>query len=286
MVPLSSYMGGEPRRLDISVVVFHPDPTELRETLESLIRAVARTREANLLDRASLSLVDNGSDNPGEVDRLVAEILAPAAGWLSCHVIRGQGNVGYGRGHDLTLAEPGGIWHLVLNPDVVLHHEAITEAIRYLEAHPQAGIVTPHAVYPTGNRQYLCKRYPSVLVLALRGFAPETLRRRFRTLLDRYEMRDLPEHEPATGIPIASGCFMFARRPLLQAVGGFSARYFLYFEDFDLSLRFRRQAHIAYVPSVRITHGGGNAARKGLTHQRLFVRSALTFFSIHGWKLW
>jgi hypothetical protein len=69
-------------------------------------------------------------------------------------------------------------------------------------------------------------------------------------------------------------------------VGGFSARYFLYFEDFDLSLRFHRLADIAYVPSVRITHGGGNAARKGGAHQRLFIRSALTFFRTHGWKLW
>lgn len=286
MALLSSCMGDEARRLDISVVVFHPDPAELRETIESLGRAVARGRESGLLDQATLSLVDNGSNNPSEIDALMGAALTSSAGGLAIRVLRGHGNVGYGRGHDLTLSEPGGTWHLVLNPDVVLHQEAITEAVRFLEAHPETGLVTPHAVDPAGRRQFLCKRYPSVLVLALRGFAPEWLRRWFRRKLENYEMRDLREHEPAPGIPIASGCFMFARRNLLQAVGGFSSRYFLYFEDFDLSLRFHRLADIAYVPSVRITHSGGNAARKGVAHQRLFIRSALTFFRTHGWKLW
>ena len=99
-------------------------------------------------------------------------------------------------------------------------------------------------------------------------------------------MRDLSEDEVASDIPIASGCFMLARADVLRSLGGFSPRYFLYFEDFDLSLRLSRIAAIAYVPTVRIVHLGGEAARKGLLHQRLFVRSALTFSSTHGWKLW
>ncbi|MBA2457977.1 MAG: glycosyltransferase family 2 protein [Gemmatimonadales bacterium] len=279
-------MEREPRQLDVSVVVFHPDPAELRPALESLRRALAESHAADLLSQATLWLIDNGSADPAALDRLVAGAMEPEVGWLRLTVLRGHGNVGYGRGHDLALADPGGAWHLVLNPDVVLAPEAITEAVRFLEAHPEVGLVTPHAVHSAGGRQYLCKRYPSVLVLALRGFAPHALRRRFQRLLDRYEMRDLPEHKPATGIPIASGCFMFARRSVLRAAGGFSARYFMYFEDFDLSLRLRRTADIAYVPKVRITHGGGAAARKGWLHQRLFIRSALTFFGTHGWRLW
>jgi hypothetical protein len=104
--------------------------------------------------------------------------------------------------------------------------------------------------------------------------------------LDQYEMRDLPELEVATGIPIASGCFMLARRSVLQAIDGFSPAYFLYFEDFDLSLRLHQVADIAYLPQVHILHRGGYAAQKGWTHRWLFLRSAITFFRRHGWKLW
>ena len=86
-------------------------------------------------------------------------------------------------------------------------------------------------------------------------------------------------------VPIASGCFMFARRDVLAEIGGFSPEYFLYFEDYDLSLRLRRRSEIAYVSRVRIVHHGGEAARKGYRHVRLFFASALRFFRTHGWKI-
>jgi GT2 family glycosyltransferase len=78
---------------------------------------------------------------------------------------------------------------------------------------------------------------------------------------------------------------MFARRDELAAVGGFSPDYFLYFEDYDLSIRLRRRSRIAYVNRVRIVHHGGEAAKKGRTHVRLFLTSALRFFRTHGWKI-
>jgi GT2 family glycosyltransferase len=86
-------------------------------------------------------------------------------------------------------------------------------------------------------------------------------------------------------VPLASGCFMFARRDVLAVVGGFAPEYFLYFEDYDLSMRIRRSAEIAYVSRVRIVHHGGEAAKKGKTHVRLFLGSALRFFRTHGWKI-
>jgi len=274
------------RRLDVSLVIFHSDLEILRRTLESLRLALLRARGAGLLEDACVWLVDNGSDDPASVDRLASDALKTDGDWIRLTVRRGHGNVGYGAGHDLALAGPGGRWHLVLNPDVEMDEDAIVEGLRFLEARPEVGLVTPHAVDDAGRRLFLCKRYPGVLVLGLRGFAPERLRRRFQSRLDRYEMRDLSENEVASDIPIASGCFMLARADVLRSLGGFSPRYFLYFEDFDLSLRLSRIAAIAYVPTVRIVHLGGEAARKGLSHQRLFVRSALTFFSTHGWKLW
>jgi GT2 family glycosyltransferase len=273
-------------RLGISVVIYHADPGLLRQTIESLRVALDRARSTDLLAGADLWLVDNGSTDAEAVDGLVESALGPPVDWLFLEVLRGHGNVGYGRGHDLALARGDDVYHLVLNPDVILASDALVEGLRYLGAHPAVGMVAPEVRGPAGERQFLCKRYPSVLVLALRGFAPEWLRRRFRRRLEHYEMRDLRGDAPATGIPIASGCFMLARGAALRAVGGFSPRYFLYFEDFDLSLRLRRVADIAYVPAVRIVHSGGETARKGWRHQRLFFRSALTFFTTHGWRLW
>ena len=63
-----------------------------------------------------------------------------------------------------------------------------------------------------------------------------------------------------------SGSFMLLRRKVIESTGGFDPAYFLYFEDFDWSVRLNRITRSAYVPTVRVVHHGGGAARKGWRH--------------------
>jgi len=264
--------------LSVSIVSFAPDLARLRETLRTLSAALAHAR-----CDADVTLVDNG---PGAKYRPSLEALFAEEMHSPVHkrFLSGHGNVGYGKGHNLALRASRAQFHLVLNPDVALEREAISEAMAYMAANPDVAILSPLARDSDGELLYLCKRYPSVLDLLLRGFAPAALRERFRPRLERYEMRELPADRPKKGIAIVSGSFMFCRRALLAEIGGFCESFFLYFEDFDLSLRAGARGELAWVPAVRITHHGGNAARKGWRHVRLFVRSAITFFNRHGWK--
>ena len=77
---------------------------------------------------------------------------------------------------------------------------------------------------------------------------------------------------------------MLAKRVAIDSTGGFDPRYFLYFEDFDWSVRLNRVTKTAYVPTVQIGHHGGGAANKGLKHIYYFVKSGLRFYRLHGWK--
>jgi GT2 family glycosyltransferase len=256
----------------------------LRATLRSLRHAADTAREACKLDAATLDLIDNGSPDPAALDRVLHEECGGAP-FLQARVVRGHGNVGYGRGHNLGIYASAAHYHLVLNPDVELDAGALAEGLSFLDDNVDVGLVAPEVTGSDGRREYLCRRYPTLFVLFLRGWAPARLQARFRGPLDRYEMRDVIGDRIVKGIPLASGCFMLARGGLLRESGGFSPRYFLYFEDYDLSLRLHRRADIAYVPSVRIAHFGGNTARKGWTHAGLFISSAIRFFRAHGWRL-
>jgi GT2 family glycosyltransferase len=264
--------------LSVSIVTFAPDYDAVGETLRSLAAALRHAHQQGVLAAWEVTVVDNG---PGtaHADRL--RMLEPS---LTYQLRTGQGNVGYGRGHNLALLASTADFHLVLNPDVVLSSDAIAQALTFMRVSSDVTMLAPFAASPAGERLYLCKRYPSVLDLLLRGFAPAFMRRWFQARLARYEMRELPPDRPTKGIPILSGSFMFCRRADVVAVGGFSDAFFLYFEDFDLSLRTARRGELAWVPEVRIVHCGGNAARKGLRHVLLFVRSAVAFFNRHGWK--
>ena len=269
--------------LSISIAAFDPDLAVLRDTVQSLATALAHARGTGRLGAAKVWIVDNG---PG--DRWTAALRDLARNEIAAHaqsdVLAGHGNVGYGRAHNLAIRASDAEYHLVLNPDVRLDADAVAEAIGFMQAHPDVVMLAPQVRDAAGAPQFPCKRYPSVFDLLLRGFAPQRCRQAFDARLARYEMRDLPRDSPTLGVPIISGSFMFCRRAPLAALGGFSDAFFMYFEDFDLSLRAKKLGEIAFVPAVRIVHLGGGAARKGPRHVAMFARSALTFFNRHGWK--
>lgn len=276
-----------PSSLQISVVTHRPDMRLLERCLRKLALAIAAAREAGVTRTVHLALIDNSEDK--EVADAVIRLGKSRFADANVHVtyLHGHANIGYGAAHNLVLHGTGSDYHLVLNPDVELAPDALANGIAWLDRHPDVGALAPHAVDGRGKPAYLCKRYPAVFDLVLRGFAPSFLRRVFRKRLARYELRDVLEDVPGkdvVGIPVLSGAFMLVRREAIDKSGGFDPRYFLYFEDFDWSVRLNKVTKTAYVPSVQIGHHGGHAARKGMKHIGLFGKSAWRFYRRHGFK--
>lgn len=269
--------------LSASIVTYRPELALFARALASLAAAIDEARRAGELGESRLVVIDNG---PPERH---AEIAQALKAWPSqagaLEVIAGQGNVGYGRANNLALNGARSDFHLVMNPDVELEPAALREALRAAREHPEVGLIAPAAYGDDGELQYLCKRYPSVWVLFLRGFAPALLKHRYARAIHDYEMRDVIADRFVPNVPLASGCFMLARTALLARLGGFDPRFFMYFEDYDLSLRLGRESQVAYVPRARIVHHGGDASRKGPRHVAWFLRSAWRFFARHGWKI-
>jgi GT2 family glycosyltransferase len=273
-----------PPSLAVSIVTHAPDGRLLARALATLAEAIAFAHGRGSLGTAALYLVDNGPEGVAPTLRSLAEAALARAPGTALEVVTGHGNVGYGRGHNIALARAQAEFHLVLNPDVELDADALDAGLRYLAAHAAVGALTPAVRNADGSRQYLVKAYPSVDVLVVRGFVPRFLRGPFRRALDAYELRGRDWDREQVPVVIASGCFLLCRRTALDAVGGFDPAFFLYFEDFDLTLRLSRLTQVAYCPAVRIVHHGGEAASKGLRHIRLFLASARRFFSLHGWR--
>lgn len=274
-----------PSTLSVSVVVYKPATDLLELTLRSVVEAVVHAKREGLLRDTKVWLIDNAETGAAPYDFRPA-IQASRLETMVCpEVIAGHGNLGYGRGHNLAIGRTSQDYHLILNPDVILAQDALSESIRFMEANREVGLLAPHASNQNGSVLYLCKRYPTVFDLALRGFAPNLVKRMFASRLSSYELRPGIALGKQSEVEIASGCFMFARTSVLKQVGGFSDEFFMYFEDFDLSLRVSKIAKVVYVPSVRIVHFGGEAARKGFRHIRMFAESAAKFYRRNGWKL-
>ena len=271
-------------RLRVSIVCYDSAETQLRETVATLVEACRLCLEGGYLASVEIVLVDNGP--PGRERQKLERIMAGGGEVPGVHMrCCGSGeNIGFGAGHNLSIDASTSDFHLILNPDVELAADSLRQALAFMGAHADCGVVVPMVANDAGEPEYLCKRYPSVLDLLLRGFAPVWLRARFRQRLDHYEMRDVLGDDVVWRPTLVSGCFMLTRAAVLARLRGFDPAYFLYFEDYDLSLRAHAVTRVAYVPDVRVVHHGGYAASKGWRHIVLFVRSAFAFFRRHGWK--
>lgn len=273
------------RSISCGIVCYETPPSQLENLLKSLVIAIQRLHTTQRTISVVIYVIDNSikQTNLGasceELNNLEAENIR-------IRYVGGHGNIGYGAAQNLAITSVNSDLHLILNPDVTVKEDALVEGIKAFFSCPSLAILSPRAENNMGEKQFLCKRFPAVLTLLIRGFLPRSARGLFRKRLDHYEMRELSETTLTEGIPLVSGCFMLSDTNLLQDLGGFDGGYFLYFEDFDLSLRMRSLGTLAYCPNVQITHAGGYVAKKGLFHIWQFLKSGIRFFNKHGWRYW
>jgi GT2 family glycosyltransferase len=192
-------------------------------------------------------------------------------------------NPGYARAHNWALREAstaGSVYHFVLNPDIQIPLDGIGKLLAYMEQHPDVGLLAPRVHYPDGRLQPLCKLLPHPLELLVRRFFP--LLHRSSGRLARYELH-ASGYSRVMDVPALSGCFMLMRVETVVRAGLFDERFFLYFEDVDLSRRIGRIARTVFVPHVAIVH---DYARGSYRDWRLLwhhLVSAGRYFNKWGW---
>ncbi len=194
-------------------------------------------------------------------------------------------NLGYGAGHNLalrSLAATAAPYHVILNPDIHLQSGALSELVTVMDAMPQVGLVMPRVNFPNGSTQYLCKLLPTPLDLILRRFAGGPLQGLFANRMTRYDMKAFDYSRPAY-VPVLSGCFMLARRSVLETIGGFDERFFIYMEDTDLCRRIGDVSRLLFWPLTTVTHSHAQESYKNLHMLCLHVRAAVAYFNKWGW---
>lgn len=275
--------------LSVSIVLHDSDLEQLKRTLDSLITSVTQL-DRSASSPVTLTLLDNCSSAAyrAALAAMLPDVMSSAEPALAVRLQLNEANAGFGGGHNEALNvafldDSRASYLLVLNPDVELAPDALRSGVDYLEAHPEVAALNPRCRRSDGSQEYLCKRYPKVFDLLLRGLPFACLKHRFAVRLARYEYRELGNETPSV-VRLLSGACMLCRGRNFDAVAGFDTGYFMYFEDFDLSERLASTGQLVYLPAMQIVHHGGFAATKGLRHIRWFGQSALRFFSRYGWQ--
>jgi GT2 family glycosyltransferase len=224
--------------------------------------------------RVSLHIIDN---SPTDELRGVAENCGAE------YVFLGK-NRGFGAAHNVAIARVAGRsrYHLVLNPDIYFEPEVIDRLYGFMEQNSDVGLVMPKVLNPDGSVQQLCKLLPVPFDLFARRFLPSFAKRLLQHRLDSFECRDI-DLTRAAFIPYLSGSFMFLRADVLQRVGGFDERFFMYFEDTDLTRRIARECLTVFFPQVSVYHEFGRGSYKDLRLMGIHLMNAVRYFNKFGW---
>lgn len=171
-------------------------------------------------------------------------------------------NTGYSKANNQGILQARGKYILLLNPDTVVQPDCFRKTIAYMEAHPQAGALGVRMVDGKGNFLPESKRgFPGpwaslYKVLRLHKWFPGS--RKF----DRYYLGYLSEHETHE-VDILVGAFMLLRKQVLDEVGLLDERFFMFWEDTDLSYRITKAGYKnIYFPHTTIIHYKGESTRK------------------------
>lgn len=172
-------------------------------------------------------------------------------------------NYGYARGNNIGIAAAQGKYVLILNCDVIFSSAfEITKCIEYLDKHPEVGMLGPKLLNADGTVQHSCYRpYETLTPLYRRTplgklpFAQADLARHLMFDYDHIDTRPVDW--------LMSSC-VFIPRQVIQHIGAFDERFFLYFSDFELCDRLSLHGwQIIYFTEASAIHYHRRASASG-----------------------
>lgn len=234
--------------IDVSVVIV---THESEEEIGSCLRSIG---DASAGLEVEVHVVDNASRDT--TTQVVQEDLPGAR--LTVNPV----NLGFGVACNQALGACRGRTVLFLNPDAVLKAGSLKDLLAVVDSDPGIGIVGCRLLREDGRLDRACRRsFPTPAVALYRMVGLSALFPRSQRFA-RYNLTYLDD-EGTHDVDAVVGALMLVRREVLQRIGGFDPRFFLYGEDLDLCWRARESgSRVVYAGGITAWHRKRRSSRK------------------------
>lgn len=223
------------------IIVNYNGKAFIGELLHSLAKQTLPAHEVILVDNAS---TDGSAD-------LVQETFP----WVK--IIRAPQNLGFGKANNLALESIQSEYIALLNSDATVDPNWLRELTQALDSHPSVAVTVP--------KIYRSFHLPE---LHAAGNVFNQLGHFWGRGLGKIDRGQYDQSMEVAGL---TGCSALIRRSALQGEPLFDPDFFMYGEEFELSLRIRgRGWGIRYAPSAVVYHKEGQSARQVSSDLRVF----------------
>jgi GT2 family glycosyltransferase len=228
---------------------------------QDLVRhLIADLRRLDCADRLRLTLTLNIPEDDVAFDGPMA---------FPVDVVRNPHPLGFAQNHNQAFRRGGSAtdrrFFVVLNPDVRIADDVFTPCARWLDDEAGIGVIAPSVLAPDGSLEDSARYLPTFGGLLRKLFGD-------RNAWPRDTAREITFPDWFAGI------FMMFPVAAFDGVGGFDARYHLYYEDVDICSRlWLRGRSVGLLQSCTITHAARRSSRTKFVYLKWHLTSIARF---------
>ncbi|MDE2590022.1 MAG: glycosyltransferase family 2 protein, partial [Patescibacteria group bacterium] len=157
--------------------------------------------------------------------------------------------------------------------------DLLIKLLEQLHTDSGIGVVVPKIYFAKGH-EYHKNRYEKKDLGKVLWYAGGTVDfANVYTLHRGLDEVDHGQYDKAEEVGFATGCCLLTKREVLEKVGLFDDKFFLYYEDGDLGERIKRAGYkIMYVPTAHLWHiNAGSSGSGSSLHDYYLTRNRMLF---------
>lgn len=189
-------------------------------------------------------------------------------------------NLGFGKGHNFVMPYLNSTYHAIINPDIILEHDALKVMIDYLNKNNDVGMCIPSITDEKGNRLSVYREEVTVFDMFIRMFCKGLFKKRKAKHTLQYK-----DYTKPFQVPFGQGSFLVIRTQLFKELNGFDDRFFMYLEDADLCKRVNQKSRFMYIPDAVVIHKWEQGSHTNKTLFKYHIQSMRLYFKKWGVKL-
>jgi len=197
-------------------------------------------------------------------------------------IIHNTVRTGFSANNNQAIRRAQGEYVFILNPDTSFDPHVVKDLIESAKTIKNLGLLAPQLVYPNGNIQPSCRRFPTLGSFLVRR-TPLRLFYKHSKLNEKHLMYDHTKDGEFKADWVLGAC-MLVPMDVFDRIGLFDERYFLYVEDIDLCYRIHQaNMDVVYTSRHQIVHrhlaesDHKLLGKKSLHHFKSMIRFVLKY---------